>query len=230
MRRRTTLLPALLAGAALGLVLPESGLRAQEEDPAARFERGVERLLEQVRAAAPGGLVAEVSSATPAELGWDAPRGTSARRLVLTAPSGAERALGLLPRKGRYAPRAHFEEDDPHPALIAIGPDLVVVAATTRLPALTLEAAEEARVAFEQALAPLAPWNEGRPAAAKDLEAGLAGASKATRYPHHLAIVLPLDAPEPATAEAFAAGVEALAWSRVSAEGILEPPTIEFAP
>lgn len=229
MRATRPLWPALLAGAALGLVLPEDDLRAEEERPAA-FEAAVERFVKEVRAAAPEGIVAEVTTATPATLGWEAGRGTPAVRLVLTAPSGAERALGLLPRKGRYAPLAPFEDEDPHPALIAIGPELVVVAAPSKPPALTLEAAEAARTAFEKALRPLAPWGEGKPIAIKELKAGLDAAAKATRFPHHVAVVLALDAPEPDPAEAFAAGIPALVWSRVGAEGIVEPPTIAFAP
>lgn len=229
---------ALLAGVVLGLLLPEAGSRASAQDPApgedlvARFTRAVEALAAQVRQSAPQGVTCQVTSLTPAALGWEAAPGTPAACLALETPAGARRALGLLPRRGRFAPRIHPpEQREHHPALLACGPDLVVVAAPAGPPAaLGLEQVEAARAAFARALAPLDPWSEGSPVRPAELGAGLDGAVKATRFPHLLLVILPLDAPAIDPAQVLGrGGVTGLAWSSLTVEGVAEPPTIVFA-
>lgn len=193
--------------------------RADEEPPVNQpFEEAVARALAAVQKAAPAGVRVAVTSTTPAKLGWDAPAGTPARRLEVATPGGVVRALGLLPRRGSYAPLPPDDADPtaPRPSFVAIGPDLVLVASPTQPAALTLDVIEAARPKLEAALGPLLAWAAvvADPARARE-KLGLARpeeVEEAIAHPHALEVVARRPLSDEDRAALAAAGVGAVAW------------------
>ena len=181
---------------------------------------GVERLVDALRASAPPRVRVELEPASAGDLGWSSAADPAAWRLTLWTASGASRALGLLPRVGVL--RAGERGVGFRPELVAVGPELLVVAAAPQEVALTADAVDRAGPLLARACAPIEAWAARVPV--DDL--ALPGARRILRAPHALWIELEPDASELGLASLDALGVGAVVQRRAAADGSLSAPVV----
>ncbi len=177
------------------------------------FDGAVGELVEAIAASAPEAFRCERAVAAPETFGLvSSVGGLVGCHLSLHGPNGACRAVGLLPRVGRYEPVGEGGSASVRPRVITLGPAFVVTAAAEPEVAMTLEAEAPFLAAAIRALSLLDPYLAGRPWP-KD-----PGVLRATRHPHYLALDLVAAGP-PALDRVWSQGIDAVVWRIGEADG-----------